>query len=406
MVEGGEYAGSIGVIGYPNGATVAFSIYALSLSAIAYFFATGRRGPQVPAVPGREANALFRRFSSKLLLLQIAFLVVFLFGFGAINTWSGATGKGEFRVGLGDFGAFPNSMSKFILPSLVAYAALLYRRTTRSFEMRVRLGLNLATVFLIGASWGFKTTAISGVLPTIVVLYWTVRPTQLLLLAVGFVASLVGFFFLFDANLGALGDVESLLMTRLTVLQGDVCWYVWDLHSTGTAFPNYWPTLLAAIGDKLLGVFGVNHADANEWMLFHYDWMVTFIAGAPLEQIEGGHSIVGAPFSEGLIAGGIPGLVVFTIIAGVLTGRMYLFIERALRQNRDVAAALGTTYFCYFLIPWLNAGAIVQLFHISLLINFGTALLALNFMRRRWVFEAPRPPPASDALPAALSGGC
>jgi hypothetical protein len=136
------------------------------------------------------------------------------------------------------------------------------------------------------------------------------------------------------------------------------------------------------VGDKLLGALGVSRADPYEWMLYHYDWMINYISDVPLETTEEGHSIVATPFSEGLIAGGLAGLALFTVIAGLLTGSLYRFVDRALRSGRDVAAAIGATYFCYHLMPWLIAGAIVQLFHISLLISLGTTLLAILGMRR------------------------
>jgi hypothetical protein len=390
MVEGGEYAGSIGVTGYANGATFAFALYAVGVAVIATLCATDTRAPAEVFVPSRVADARFRTFSNKLLFVEVAYLLIFLFGFGAVGTWFGDVGKGEFRVGLGEFGAFPNSMSKFIEPALVTYAALLYRRSSRTAGIKLRLGVILLLVFVTGASRGFKATAIAGVTPALLVLYWRVRPIQLIMLAVLFFGSLTLFFFYFDADIAAVTDVQTALVRRITVLQGDVPWYIWGLHSSGVDFPSYWPTLLAALGDKVLGAVGIMHSDYYQWMLYHYDWMITYLSDVPVEQIaEGGHTIVGTPFSEGLVAGGVPGLVLFTVIAGVLTGRMYAYIARALRTGRDVPAALGATYFCYFLVPWLNAGAIVQLFHISLIVNIGGTLLALAVMRRRWTLGPP-----------------
>jgi hypothetical protein len=402
MVEGGEYAGSVGVNGYLNGAGIAYSIYAIAVVVIATICAGGLRrtsrgwrpagrGTRVEVRP-RESDALFRRFSRRLLLVEVAFLLVFLFGFGAVDTWLGNLGKGEFRVGLGEFGAIPNSMSKFILPALVAYASLLYSRSSRSAALKWRLAANFLVVFVVGASWGFKTTAISGVLPALLLLYWRVRPIQLITLALIAIASFVFFFWIFDANVGALADVQSFLLKRITVLQGDVAWYIWGLHSSGAVFPSYWPTLLAGVGDKVLSVLGVPRSDYYQWMLYHYDWMVTYLADVPLEQIaEGGHTIVATPFAEGLIAGGLGGLAFFTVVAGVLTGRMYVFLDSSLQMGRNVPAALGATYCCYFFVPWLNAGAIVQLFHISLLFNIGGTLALLAVLRRRWVFGESMP---------------
>lgn len=382
LVEGGEYAGSIGIDGYPNGATVAFAVYAAAVGLIAWLSSGRRNRPAPVSVPLGGANALFRRFSNNLILFNGAFLLVLLFGFGAIGVWFGGVSKGEFRVSLGWFGAIPNLMSKFIVPALVAYAAMLYSRSSRTFELRARLALVFLLAFTIGASWGFKSTAISALLPALLLLYWRVRPLTLLVLGLIFVGTLVLFFQIFDASTNVGVDVQTYLLTRITVLQGDVAWYIWGLHASGEQFPNYWPTWLAMVGDKLLGALGVSRTDSYEWMLYHYDWMINYLSDVPLETTEEGHSIVATPFAEGLIAGGIPGLALFAVIAGLLTGALYKFTDRALRSGRDVAAAIGATYFCYHLLPWLIAGAIVQLFHISLLISLGATLLAIIGMRR------------------------
>jgi hypothetical protein len=271
---------------------------------------------------------------------------------------------------------------------------MLYRRSSKRAASKARLGINLLVAFAIGASWGFKTTAISILMPALLLLYWRVRPIQLVTLGAIFVASVVLFVQLFDVDVEAITDIQAFLLTRITVLQGDVSWYIWDLYSDGTALPNYWPTLLAALGDKVVSALFVSRLDWYEWMLYHYDWMMSYVAGVSLSQIaQGGHSIVGTPFSEGLIAGGVAGVALFAVLAGTFTGLMYRFLDRALRNDRALPAALGATYFCFSLFPWLNAGAIVQLFHISLLISGSTTLAILAVIRHRWTWgQAPQPP--------------
>lgn len=400
LVEGGEYAGSVGINGYANGATLAFALYAIGVTLIAIACSGRKHRPAEVHVPVEQANAMFRRFSTNLLIFETAWLLVFLFGFGAINVWLGGVSKEAFRTNVGVLGYIPNSMSKFIVPALVAYAALLYMRTARTGWMTLRLTALCVIAFINGGSWGFKLTAISAVMPALILLNWRVRPAALVALGLFFIASLVAFFLLFDANFEEGAELQRFLLRRLTVLQGDSAWYIWDLYRTGQPIPSYWPTLLAAIGDKMLTVLGVSRADSYEWMLYHYDWMMTYLTGSTLEAIEDGYSITATPFAEGLVAGGIPGLVLFTVIAGVLTGRMYSFLDRALRRGRTVAAAMGATYFFYFLFPWLNAGAIVQLFHVSLLISFSVTLVLLFCLRRVRLSLVPvRPPVAQVPVP-------
>jgi hypothetical protein len=400
MVEGGEFAGSVGVQGFPNGATLPFAIYVAFVAAVAVLTARPWRRAAIVQVSVAKANRRFRRFSNNLMIFECIFLIIFLFGFGAINIWLGSSSKGDFRIGLGALGAFPNLMCKFVIPALVAYASLLYLQSTRTSAMKVRLGVIFVIAFITGASWGFKTTAISMVLPALLLLNWRVRPIALVGLTIIFIASLVVFSLLFDSGIVEAADLQGYLLRRITVLQGDVAWHVWGMYSNGEQFPDYSPTLLAALGDKFLVTLGLSREDHYQWMLFHYDWMLNYLAGiSPDATAESGHSIIGTPFTEGLVAGGVAGLAGFSLLAGILTGGMYRLLDQSLRRGRNLAATLGATFCCYNLIPWLNAGAIVQLFHFSLLISLATTYVLLAVMLRFGVRSTPRQTPTPSATP-------
>ncbi len=383
LVEGGEYAGSVGVDGFPNGATLAFALYAFGVAAVAFLSSRWPRQPEV-STPRKvqDTDALFRRFAANLLAFNAGFLVIFLFGFGAIDVWTGAVGKGEFRVKLGAFGALPNMMTKFIVPALLAYLAVLYSRTSRITPLRMQLTANLAMAFVIGASWGFKSTALFVLMPALLLLNWRIRVGTLIGLCLLFTTVLVVFFQIFDAGVEVDTDVQTFLLRRITVLQGDVAWHIWGLFEDGEVFPTYWPTLLAAFGDTALSMAGLSRVATYEWTGYHYDWMITSLAGATIDQIEEGHSITATPFAEGLVAGGLAGVALFALIGGLLVGRTYIHLDACLRRGHATRAAILSTYFCFYIFPWLNAGAIVQLFHVSLLVSIGSTLLVLKFMRR------------------------
>lgn len=392
LVEGGEFAASFGVAGYENGASTAFAAYALTVAIVAWLSAGRPRAELLLPARRRQADANLQVFGSNLLIVSAVFLAVFLFGFGAIKVWTGAVGKGEFRVGLGPLGAVPNLMTKFVLPALLAYAAALYRKSSRSSGLRRLLGANFALVFMIGASWGFKSTAFLMLMPALLIIYWRIRVATLIKLALAFLVSLTAFFFLFDAGIEESADAQSFLFRRITVLQGDVSWFMWDQYQSGEVFPNYWPTLLAAFGDKFLGLAGLAREDFYTWTLYHYDLMITYLAGAPLDQIEEGHSITATPFSEGLVAGGMTGVAFFAVFAGLLVGRLHHYIQRSLSRGHDARAAIASTYFCLVVFAWLNGGAVVQLFHISVWFSLAATVLAFKLMRRLEIARTPPQP--------------
>lgn len=401
MVEGGEFAASIGVDGEPNGAGVAFASYASVLALVARL-SSGRAQPPIVVEGTRRAtDRQVWRFGVNLLFIDLLFLGVLLFGFGAFRVWLGSVGKGEFRAGLGTFGAVPNLMTKFIVPALLAYLTALYQRSSRQGRARTIWVINASIGFFIGASWGFKSTAFMMLVPSILILYWHVKPAALLKLGGAFFLTILGFSLVFDAGVEVdTAELGAFLLRRITVLQGDVVWHVWGMYERGEDFPNYWPTLLAAGGDKLLSLAGVARTDNLEWMQYHYDWMITWLAGADLAQIEEGHSITATPFAEGLVAGGIFGVALFAVVGGLLVGRTHAFLGRAITRGRPLACALGSTYFCFYIFPWLNGGAIVQLFHVSLAIAFSGALLAIAILTRLRL--SPRRPRNAPAVFTAL----
>jgi len=383
LVEHGEYAMTIGVPGEPNGATGAFAAYASAVVLVALL--SGRRylGKPTRSLTRSHPNSSrreFTHFAKHLLWLNLGFLFTMLFGFGGIAVWLGTLEKGLFRANLGPFGSLAYLMTKFAIPALFAYATMLLIRTPRGRREKWLWRANAAVIVLAGSTWGFKTTGVFMLLPAILILNWRLPLHRLVALAGFFFASLVIFFYLFDAQLMEDVDVLPFLFTRLTILQGDVAWHVWGLYSQGEQLPNYWPTLLAAVGDTALTIFGVAKEHHAEWMGYHYDWMITFLSGAPLEQIADGHSITATPFAEGIVAGGWAGVTLFSVIAGLLVGRTYYHLDQALATAQSTKAAILATYFCFHIFAWLNGGAITQLFHLSIVVYIVATYLLLEAM--------------------------
>lgn len=389
LVEHGEYAMSVGVPGEANGATEAFAIFVAAVVLVA--LASGgryrlRRRQNASVATSNPALLNYRdrecvHFAKNLLLLTLAFLLMMLFAFGGINVWLGTIEKGLFRATLGPFGALAYLMTKFAIPALFAYATLLFAKSTRSRQVRALWLANAAMVFIAGSTWGFKTTGVFMLLPGLLILNWTMSAKRLVTFCAVFIGTLMLFFFWFDAQLMEDVNVVPFLATRLTVLQGDVAWYVYGLYAAGETLPNYWPTVIAAAGDTVLSILGVSKENHVEWMKYHYDWMITHLAGVPLENIANGHSITATPFAEGIVAGGWWGAMLFAVLAGLLVGRTYYHLDRAIKTGFDATAAILSTYFCFQIFSWLNGGAITQLFHVSVLVYLMATYALLRAMR-------------------------
>ena len=137
------------------------------------------------------------------------------------------------------------------------------------------------------------------------------------------------------------------------------------------------------MGDRLMEVLlGLDRIYYVSWVQYHYDLMLTSLAGYSFDTIEGGHSVTATPFAEGVVALGASGVVVFGLIGGALLGLFYSLVRKGLAQGRPLLAALAATYVCTAVIPWLNAGAIVQLAHVSTLAGIVLLVFAMRIIRR------------------------
>jgi hypothetical protein len=384
LMEGGAYGPSIGAYGAPNGATLAYAVYAATVVATAWLVA--RCMPvkhAIPPLPLPLRDREFRRAAVAVLIINVVFLGVLLFGAGGYRVLLGQVSKGEFRTTLGGIGALAYLLQRNLIPGLCALVAALYMGSSRRPAQRRWLAVNLLVVFAGGLTWGFKSTPLTMLLPTLVLLFWRITWTQLVVLGATAFGVLVTLFQFFDADVEVAASALDFVWRRLTVIQGDVAWKIWDAYVAGEVFPDYWRTLLAVMGDRLMEILlGLDRIDYVNWVQYHYDLLLTSLAGFSFDIIEGGHSVTATPFAEGVIALGSSGVVVYGLIGGALLGLFYSLIRKGLAQGRPLMAAIAATYACTAVIPWLNAGAIVQLAHVSTLAGILMLVVAMRMIRR------------------------
>jgi hypothetical protein len=217
-------------------------------------------------------------------------------------------------------------------------------------------------------------------IPAALFLYWRPGVRVIIVLAALVLISFVAFSLAFDINSSDLATAINFIWVRLTVLQGDVPWLAWEQVRSGAQMPNYWPTLLAVFGDRTLTVFGLDAANYSQWVDYHYGLMATEFVGAPLSEIETGYSITGTFFTEGLIAGGRLGAVLFAVIGGVAVGTVYRKMAAARDANRPLAATMWATYFASVVFPWLTSGGLTNYVHVATLVGVLCSAVALEIV--------------------------
>jgi len=389
MVENGEFGLSIGQTGYPNGAWKIYCVYMiLAFLTSLVIVKIKRRGhlnttQTYRALPNSEDKDFFA-FTNRLIVLNLFLLIILLFGFGGFKVWMGSMDKGQFRTSFGAFGSVIYMLTKFAVPGLFAYSTCLYIKSSKSFIIRGWWLASILLILLLGSAWGFKSAGISMLLPGLLIFYWRVSVGVILRLSIFFIIVMWVLFKIFDSGSAATGSEGiSFIITRLTVMHGDASWFAWESYLNGVVFPDYSPTLFAAFGDILLKVGGVDRSNLYEWMTYHYDWMLQYISGIPLEKVDEGHNIVGTAFTEGLVAGGVMGIIFFGILAGIIIGVTYRMLRTCLYRNNWSLAAILAAYFCFNVFPWLIGGSITQLFHISNAFGFLFTLAFIELFRQK-----------------------
>jgi hypothetical protein len=383
LMENGAFGESINKQGYPNGATLAFGLYAgvafatiWAASDLRIFHSVGCRPTMKLTNPSTINGRVF------LLMMSMALFLVF--GLSGIDNYLGIKDAGTFRASLsGASGAAGGIILKYLAPALFAFALM----TNAAWDKRQVLSpvvIALAILMLlIGGSYGFKSSFILAMLPATILYFWRNSPLTLIPLGAVAVCVIIFGYFLF----GRTPDVAvafGKMTDRLFVLQGDVSWLIWERHQNGEPQPDYVKTLLPIAGDRIFSMItGIDrNQDELQWVMSHFGLMITYLSGYSVEAIYGGHSNTGTVFSEGVLAGGLFGLVLFGVLVGVVVNMLYNFINNRLIANDFAAAAVAAAYSVNALMAWLLSGGLQAAFHISIPLIWVVTVKLLRLMGR------------------------
>lgn len=381
QMEAGSYGASVLQMGHPNSAALAFLIGMLGFVAAAALtlelkpFRFDWLTPRPAPVP-----------NDRIWTLATASLVVMalftLFVSGGISVVLRTIGRGDFRVGLGDTGAISYLILKYYSPAVMAYLALLYARRPW-YDAIIPLAVPAILVALIALSFGFKSGVVLAFLPAAVVYFWRLSDWRVLPLgAIALVVIALGYSF-FD-GLSDPAVILDRLFYRLTVLQGDVAWKIWDLHASGEDLPGYLASLPAIFGDRVFTLAtGIDRSMQLDWVTTHFGLLTTYLSGYPIHVIMAGHNNTATVFSEGVLIGGLSGVIGISVFAGVLTASLYRFIDLCLRRHCYVEAALASSYFIFALMAWLLGGGITAILHLSILVGLISGYVLLKFIEGR-----------------------
>lgn len=381
QMEAGSYGGSVLESGHPNNASLAFGVGILAFAA-ALVLTRELRPFRFDWLSARPAPTPNDRIWILATASLVAMAVFTLFVSGGISVVLRTIGRGDFRSGLGDNGAISYLILKYYSPSVMAYLALLYARRPW-YDAIIPLAVPAVLVALIALSFGFKSGVVLAFLPAAVVYFWRVSDWLVIPLAAVALAGIYLGYGFFD-GLSDPATILGRLFYRLTVLQGDVAWKIWDLHVRGDTLPGYLASVPAIFGDRVFTLAtGIDSSMELDWVTTHFGLLTTYLSGYPIHVIMAGHNNTATVFSEGVLMGGLSGVIAISAFAGVLTASLYSFIQLCLHRHRYVEASLASSYFVFALMAWLLGGGITAILHISILVGLVTGYVLLKIIKGR-----------------------
>lgn len=379
-MEMGAFGLDIGAKGSPNGSTFAYFVYFL-IPFLITFKILSRIKLSIKQIKFYRVNFRLTPF----LVVTIFFFFTLVFFYVWLNGFEVVLGnmtKQEARANLGNLGAINFMLFKYIIPSLLAYITFLYLRK-KNLSRKILWTVCLLFAALIGLSRGFKSTAIFMLLPSAIIYFWHAKLRTVLFLFFGTILSLVILAVIFDNKPLSNRHVNLLnhpystknnnalnfILYRATVMQGNVGWKIWSLYNSDNIEVNYKKTLLAVVGDRVLKIWGINYDNISEFEEYHYTIILSRLAGVSYSSLKSGHSIYGGLFSEGIIAGGKIGVIGYSILAAFLAYIVINVLRDAYNKNNPLITSLAAVYFSWGIVPWIQGGNIVRLFHIQIVIS-------------------------------------
>jgi len=312
------------------------------------------------------------------LILIFIFAVIHVFLLNGIVVLTGGMGKEEFRSSGISSGLLGYGISKFYVPAIAAYATFYFLHSMRkTYSMYFILFIAYIFTFIIGLSWGFKSTGISMLLPSMALIFWRISMFKFSFLVM---LALLLFAFLalqFDSSkvmINSYEDAFFFILQRITIYQSEVPWKVWDNFINNDPLPSYLSTLVGILGNTVTNIFGItiDKIDAN------FGLAVTYFVYPYKDTILNGFNVTSTFFVEALMAFGYFGLIIFPIVGGFLAGLTVNGIRDAYSPVKKIMFLI---FFFSCIYAWMKSGGISAIIHLSVFIHLFVLFILLNMIK-------------------------
>jgi hypothetical protein len=384
-MESGEVSPFLDVPGRANGATFAYLVHLTSFF-IAYRWFRGRRRP--PSANSFAAHPAGQTKVDSYTVICLSTFVVLaglmLFVFRGIDVLLLNIDKADFRISLGPLGGLMTLTTKWLMPAMFAGLVCSCQDYGWTGLRLAAVGACTACLFLVAASWGYKTTFLVMMLPTALLVTRSLNILVLIGMS-AFVGLNVILFSLFFDQHQSLETAFDALAFRLTVLQGDLAWYTWDSAIEGVRLPDYWRTFLPIFGDSgLRAIAGVDpRSNYAEWASYYFGPAMTLFGGYPVEGLMSGVNNQATLFGEVLVVGGLMFFPAFSAFSGVVVAYVGLSIDRTYMNRQYAASSTIATFFSFTILSWLIGNGFASLFYLINVVGaFATYFLLTALLPR------------------------
>lgn len=393
MIEGGDLGG------HPNFSWIPYLIY-LFIFLISYRFLGNKsemlwkkitfnqivlNGPTSSNIEGISRKIKVRIFIALLILL----VIVFTF-FNGLVVLQGGMNKGEFRSQMGYFGFLLAIPIKFLFPAFFTRICFDYFNNIRikgKANFDLWFYMFIAMSILLGLANGDKSMTVTTLLCGFIGLFWArTKFKHVFYFGIAGLALLIAGTFLFDANVesGNLSEAIDYIKFRTFALTAESAWKIWDLYLNNLLVFNYPITLANIFGSGGIEyLFGVGKFDSDAYM-YNFAKQITVLLYPQYKDLVnlGLWNITPSAYVEGLVIGGLFGVILVGVFAGFIVSKIKALISKSIYNFQYAKASALIVYFVYGFMPWFQSGGVTTLIHPITIVGTYLSYLMIRYFER------------------------
>lgn len=303
-------------------------------------------------------------------IIILLFLLFLIFVMGGYKIIFGDLNRGEVRSGLGGLGPLFTLALSYLPIAIIVYVSTVYKHI--ALETKQKLKKKLIIIFgiaiLMGVVSGYKSVAVTLMIPGITVLYFDKLTFGRLMKISAFVVILLILFTTLVRHIG-ISEASGFFIYRITTMTAYGTIGVWNHFPDAASFSdiliNYIGIFGAKISSMLLGI----PQDDPEFLKTNLSRLITYMVyPATREALDNSVNVTVTNFGHALYLFGRNFYFIYAIIMGTVIGLLLRQFKKYVLEGYPFSASLIGLYIFAVVIPSINSGGVFQLISIPVLI--------------------------------------